>query len=87
MSMTDESFEVTVFPNPFQESFQVHVPSANQEPISVRVSDTNGKVVFQSSEWTTNKVNEVRSNFAQGTYFLFVQKGKEQKIVKLVKVD
>lgn len=82
--------QIQVFPNPSQNNFNVVIQNPSLIPISLKVFDHLGREVDavinetgNPSELTTAVVDG--SKLTNGIYFLTVQKGAEQKSIKLIK--
>ncbi len=81
----ENNLEVKVAPNPSLTDFVLLVNSKNEEPITIRVSDSYGKVVTLLNKVIPGSAMRVGSNYTSGIYFAEVIQGKQRKVVKLIK--
>jgi hypothetical protein len=78
-------FLAEAYPNPFNNSFTVHVISSEQTPVMVYIHDVTGRVVE-----TYNNVNDhtsVGSNLAPGLYSAEVLQGDNHQMINILKAD
>ncbi len=83
--IVNPALEVTIFPNPTGNVFNVKVKAPKQESISIRVLDVNGKTAFMS-KGMPGQVFHFGEQLNAGTYLVEVRQGEEVKTVKAVKV-
>jgi len=83
---------VTAYPNPFDQSFNLTVSTAEPDKLDVLVYDVNGRLIYQNSYGNLNSgVNTIRvqpnKTFAQGVYFVkaIVGNNKDLELIKVVK--
>ena len=71
----DNESQLNIFPNPASESFTVDLALTNPEPITIVITDVNGKVMLSKKyEATGNLVTELTlDDAAPGLYFIRVQ--------------
>jgi hypothetical protein len=79
------SFNVVASPNPSQDYFTVVTRSSNSEPISVRLTDIQGRVIEQQRGLAANGSLKLGAKLLPGVYFVEVRQGKDRKTIKLVK--
>ncbi len=80
--------KVTFYPNPFRgDTLFLTTDGKFKEGMSIRIMDPRGSLVFQKEY----KRREIRENMEltidgsqQGVYFLFLQTGNNQKVVRLI---
>jgi cyanophycinase-like exopeptidase len=80
--LASEQFEaslISVTPNPFKDFITVEKASN----ASVSIYDVTGKVVFESIDFTIDRINT--SSFSNGLYFVKVKKDGKTTIKKLIK--
>jgi beta-mannanase len=77
--------ELSVFPNPSQAEFNIKLTSKEDAALDVNVYDARGKLVYSSDKHSTNEKFTVGEDFASGLYFIHIKKGKEEKVIKMVK--
>lgn len=79
------TLDVSVFPNPSSNYFNVKAVSGNQERIFVRVLDLQGRIVKELN-MKSNEVKQVGDNLKPGNYILQVVQGNKTKTTKLMKI-
>lgn len=78
----------SVFPNPFAEQFSIDLNVAENSNAMVRITDLNGKVVYNQAFALTsgqNILNVQSSQFASGVYLVSVFSNEEVKTFRVVK--
>lgn len=76
---------ITVYPNPFTEDFIVSVyPEAGLH--SLKITDLNGRVVFQSETFTEREIRVSASGLQAGMYLLHIN-GNESIVKKIIKLQ
>jgi uncharacterized lipoprotein YddW (UPF0748 family) len=80
-----EQLEVKVLPNPTVHSFVVLTHSRSTKPLSVIISDNNGKVIERKNNVPANGMLLIGHNYRPGVYYLEVTQGKEKESIKLIK--
>lgn len=83
--IVNESMTVELFPNPGRIQFTLIVNSTNTQPVSIRVMDAVGNIVYQAKG---NAEHPFRfgEKFANGEYLVEVRQGEVVKTVKAVKM-
>ena len=76
----------SVYPNPNNGSFQVHLPQPQNEQIQLRVLDMLGRVLFEkSSNHQGYLIENIRlSNTPKGVYLVQVQDGVNTETKKII---
>lgn len=92
--MTDEieeilsgKLKVLVAPNPSTNKFQLNVVSIYNKPVSIRITDVNGRLVESINRAETNTTINAGEQLGAGVYFAEIISGSERKIMKLVKIN
>jgi hypothetical protein len=80
-----QTLDVSVFPNPSSNYFNVKAVSGNQERIFVRVLDLQGRIVKELN-MKSNEVKQVGDNLKPGNYILQLVQGNKTKTTKLIKI-
>ena len=80
-----EAFDAIAYPNPSSGQFNISVDSKSDEPISIRVVNSFGKVVYTHTNVAKTKQITLGDNFADGVYFAEVIQGTKRKMLRLVK--
>ena len=83
----NKTADVKYYPNPFKGEFKLKVTTIEQQPVGVKVYDTRGVLVYSSKEHFTNEDITLGKTMANGLYFVHIEAGSENKIIKIVKSD
>ncbi len=81
--------KITVYPNPFRGNTLYLITEGvfKEEGMSIKILDQKGRVIFEKSykKEDIKKIIELTVNSNEkGVYFLFLQTGNSQKIIKLI---
>ena len=79
------TLQVSIFPNPTGNVFNITVKAPKQESINIRVLDVNGRTAFMS-KGMPGQVFHFGEQLKAGTYLVEVRQGDDVKTVKAVKV-
>lgn len=86
----DDIFEdkIAVYPNPFKgDTLFLKTSIEFEEGLNIKIMDPKGALIFNQS-YDTNEISEnmelTIDGSQEGVYFLFLQSGNNQKIVKLI---
>ncbi|MFL5730847.1 MAG: glycosyl hydrolase family 8 [Cytophagaceae bacterium] len=74
-----------VFPNPFQGQTAMTINTSETMPLSMKIMDMNGTLIFESNEYSTNEKIPVGEGLKQGIYLLQVLYGDQVNVYKLMK--
>lgn len=74
--------ELKVFPNPNKGSFNLHLITGNEEPVTVIITNIIGRKVKEFTT-TTNKITEVQMNTSPGIYLLTATTGNGRYVSKV----
>ena len=82
--LSDLANKISLLPNPSSYQFTLRANSSTMEPVSIRVMDANGKIVYQAKgmSYQSFKFGETFSN---GIYMIEVRQGNSVKTFKAVK--
>lgn len=82
----NSDFNVTLFPNPFNEEFNINLKSLSTEPIELETYDLLGRKI-NSQIIKPTEINSKRNgnDFLPGIYTLFIKQGKQNKSIKIIK--
>ncbi len=90
-NVLNENTEISVFPNPFENSLDISYRIGKVSDIQIDIYDLQGKLIFRKSEsnvptgdYTLN-LNEELVNLKKGMYFLKFRSGAEEISSKIVK--
>jgi hypothetical protein len=79
-------FDVTLFPNPFDNEFNIHLTSLSLDPIEFEVYDLLGRTIdklkIKPTEINSKKIG---TNYLPGFYTLFIKQGKQNQSIKMIK--
>ena len=81
----DESMTLSLYPNPGSSRFTLTVNSSNTQPVSIRVMDAVGHIVYEATGNAAQQFN-FGEKFANGTYLVEVRQGDAVKTMKAVKM-
>ncbi|NOS93300.1 MAG: T9SS type A sorting domain-containing protein [Cyclobacteriaceae bacterium] len=81
-----DQIDLTVYPVPTRDYFNVHVQSDTQQDVSLKIMDMMGRELHQSAQ-RTNSLISVGSELPSGMYLLMVRTNTGTKAVKVMKVD
>ena len=86
----DQEINWQVFPNPSSGIFNLGLQANDDEVITVKVYDVNGKIVYQDNAKGSGFVQKINidlrdSKFADGLYLLEVAAGNKKQSFKLIK--
>ena len=70
--------------NPSNHYFTLRSFSNDDKKTAVNVSDVSGRVLYKFTAGKNNSVN-FGDNLSAGIYFVIIQKGNKQKVIKIVK--
>jgi Tol biopolymer transport system component len=77
--------QVIAKPNPSHYEFELVVSTNSPEPISLRLLDAQGRVVFEQANVPGNSSIKIGSNLVTGTYLADIRQGTRCKLIKLLK--
>lgn len=77
---------VDVLPNPSSSYFTLQIRSTNDAPVTVRITDQAGRVVYMQQGVAAISNVKAGQELKTGVYFAEVVQGGERKVVKLVKL-
>ncbi len=80
--------DISASPNPTSQSFSVRVHSVGEEVVTVRLFDSEGKILHvQQAPLTKGSVLQLGHNWRPGVYYLEAVQGTRRKAIKLVKTN
>ncbi len=79
-------FDVTLFPNPFDNEFNIHLTSLSLDPIEFEVYDLLGRTIDnQKIKPTEINSKKIGTNYLPGFYTLFIKQGNQNQSIKMIK--
>jgi uncharacterized repeat protein (TIGR03803 family) len=81
----EELFDCKVFPNPSRGYFELQIESASVEGIEMNLYDINGRLI-STFNIANHKTLSFGENLKPGAYTINIKQGKQQKILKLIKL-
>ena len=87
---SNSCYQVKIYPNPFSEQTNVSIYSRCSEPISYKIIDATGKMIFQSEIKNTQKINDIDLNFldlSRGIYFFVVTQNNTTERYTMIRMD
>jgi subtilisin family serine protease len=82
--------KIIVYPNPFNgDSLYISAKDGFKDDLTIRIMDPNGKTIYQADyeKKDLKKLTDLELSVdttQQGIYYLFLQSGKNKKVVKLI---
>jgi bacillolysin len=83
----DNSFTVSVWPNPTSTNFKLLIKSSNDQPVLLNITDLLGRAVIVKRNIAVNTLINVGDNLLPGTYFFSAVQRNKQVIIKAVKLS
>lgn len=77
--------EVDLYPNPFADETTIKINSSVTAPITLKVTDLNGKEIKTIENTWTNQDIKLGNDLPLGFYFVQITEGNKLQVVKLVK--
>jgi hypothetical protein len=81
------SFDVTVYPNPYTGQFHLKVLSSSTENINVKIYDITGKLLEEGREMPYGTDVILGSGYASGVYLVETNQGDNVKMTRVVKAE
>jgi uncharacterized repeat protein (TIGR03803 family) len=81
-----KGFVVTVYPNPFHERLSLYIQSARYDEGKITLADLSGRTVYESTVRTNSNIT-IDKPLSNGVYFLRVNVGGFNKLIRVVSVD
>ena len=75
---------VTVFPNPANESVFIEIESNSNNPITLIYSDNSGKILHQINYQITEPIEIKRNNISAGIYWIKIISGDDVVVKKII---
>ena len=85
--MVSTGFDVIVSPNPSQTDFKLKILSEKHEKVNIRIIDALGSVREVMTDKLSDSEIKVGAKLKSGTFFAEIIKGKERKVIKLIKLN
>ena len=80
-----KNLEAILSPNPSNSQFLLQVHAPKQDLVSIKISDVNGKVVYQT-KGVPEQIIRFGNTLMTGVYMIEVRQGNEVKMIKGVKI-
>jgi hypothetical protein len=82
----DSDFIVSLFPNPFDEEFNINLMPLSLDQIELKVYDLLGRII-ESQHIKPSEINskKVGSSYSPGFYNIFIKQGQQEKMIKVIK--
>lgn len=78
-------FNADAFPNPFANSVTINISSGSSELANVKLMDFSGRLVHEYKNVDPSAPFEINEDLAPGVYFVRVNQGSNEKMIKVVK--
>lgn len=87
---TEDLSEITFYPNPFNETLHILIPTTNEEKPTIHLTDLSGKIVSpitvsQSSEGWSAVVEGTQLQLKAGIYIVTINSGVQMKSFTVIK--
>jgi hypothetical protein len=83
--LKDNEIKVTVYPNPFSNSFTIHLENnLHEKIIHLNLMDITGRIII--SDFKFSETTNLGENLSQGVYNVEIIIGDRKKVFKLVKL-
>ncbi len=77
---------VTATPNPSSDYFNIATQSSSEKPVTIKISDIQGRVVMVKANLPANTVVQIGAGLARGIYLAECTQGNERVVLKLIKL-
>ncbi len=78
-------FNADAYPNPFSHSVTLNISTISTELANVKLMDFSGRVVREFKNVDPSAPFEINEDLAPGVYFVKVNQGTNEKMIKVVK--
>lgn len=72
--------------NPTRNYFTLNAESSNNDPLNIKISDVNGRVIETLRNESAGKTFMIGNKYFPGVYFAEITQGQNTRIVKLIKL-
>lgn len=81
------NFEISAYPNPFENNFTLDIQTSNNGSIDIQVFDLLGKRIDKRQVDLTNFDEKISlgDNYATGVYIILVTQGENKQLIKMIK--
>jgi len=76
----------TATPNPSSNYFNIATQSSSEKPVTIKISDIQGRVVMVKANLPANTVVQIGAGLARGIYLAECTQGNERVVLKLIKL-
>ncbi|MET0759383.1 MAG: T9SS type A sorting domain-containing protein, partial [Flavobacterium sp.] len=83
----NKPFEVTFWPNPANNVFNITVDSESDELIQMMVLNINGQIIDKVSDVKAGSTITIGNDWKPGFYLLETTQGNQKKLIKLIKTQ
>ncbi len=82
----NDVFDVTVFPNPSSNYFNVKIESDKDEAVNLRVMDASGRLIEEKKNMAPSQIVKFGERYINGVYLVEVIQGSNRKTLRIVKM-
>jgi hypothetical protein len=82
-TIDEKGFFAEAYPNPFTNSFQLHMITSPDMPVTVNVHDVTGRIVETYAD--VNEQTQIGNKLAKGVYTIDVIQGEDHQMLHMVK--
>lgn len=80
-----EKDSFSVYPNPIKTQSTLHIKSAVTEPLSLKIVDMKGSIIYASDDYFTNEDIKIGDKLSTGVYIVNAIYGSVKKSIKIIK--
>jgi hypothetical protein len=84
---SNNSFQASVYPNPYGSEFHVRVESSSTANVSVRIYDLTGQLIEQKQNIAYGSDIMLGNTYAAGIYMVQVQQGQTSQTLHIIKSE
>ncbi|GAB3163293.1 PKD domain-containing protein [Telluribacter humicola] len=81
-----EGIQVQIYPNPFTDSFTLHVLGKGEHKLPASLSDKSGRIILTLDDVQPEQTIQLGKEIAPGIYFLQIGTGRKVRQFKLLKI-
>jgi uncharacterized protein YdeI (BOF family) len=85
--LEENMFNLVAFPNPTLEVFSYKLETLNEEKVSFRLFDVQGRLIAELLDANPNETYKAGEQLAPGVYMLEATQGTERKVLRVVKTQ
>lgn len=83
----ETAIAAAAYPNPFNDAVTIQIGSLSQEKAIVRLLDISGRAIHVYNDVDPSAPFEINEDLAPGIYFVRIEQGTRQEVIKIVKSE